>query len=112
MDDYSFKRILRSLEDTSNSVSLSGKIGNFFVKYYYLCIFVLLAIFGVVDGLPSFGAPFYITIIAACFAFMVALLVYGVYFRMAHAVRAGFNLLALAGVMVLHLLESLKVDKP
>lgn len=82
------------------------------MKYYYLCIFALLALFGIVDGLPSFGAPFYIAIITACFAFMVALLVYGAYFRMAHAVRAGFNLLALVGVMVLHLLESLKVDRP
>jgi hypothetical protein len=88
------------------------KVGNFITKYYYLIIFFLLVGFGVIDGLPSFGAPFYIIIIAAALIFTIMIVVFGVYFRNAHTVRAVCNLIVLAGVMVLHLLESLKVDHP
>jgi hypothetical protein len=112
LNDFSFKRLLRDSEDTTSSLSLSGKVGNAFVKYYYLCIFFLLVLFGVVDGLPSLGAPFYIVVVAASLAYLLAVVVFGVYFRIAHAIRAASNLLALAGVMVLHLMESLKVDRP
>lgn len=57
-----------------------------------------------IDGLPSFGALFNIVVLAASLAFLLMMVVFGVYFRSAHTVRAACNLIALAGVMVLHLL--------
>jgi hypothetical protein len=112
LDDFSFKRLLRDSEDTERSRSFSGRVGNFFVKYYYLAIFFLLILFGIADGLPSFGAPFYIATAVASLIFLIGVIVFGVYFRNAHAVRAVCNLLALSGIMVLHLLESMGGSTP
>lgn len=96
--------MLRDAEDTVRSRSFTGRVGNFFVKYYYLVIFCLLIVFGVIDGLPSLGAPFYIAISVTSLIFLLGIIMFGVYFRNAHAVRSVCNLLALCAIMVLHLL--------
>lgn len=109
LNDFSFKRLLRDCKDTKKHRSKSSKFGNFFVKYFYLTIFLLLAGFGILDGAPSFGAPFYITIIIISILILVLMFVYKVYFRKMHLVRSACNVFALIGVMVLHLLESFQV---
>ncbi len=101
MNDFSYRRMLR---DIPKKKSMAAKFGNVFVKYYYLCIFILLALFGVAAGSPSFGAPFYIIFICISVGTFVLMAVYGVYFRKMHLVRSACNVFGLIGVMVLHML--------
>ncbi len=95
---------MRDSEDTERSLSFTGRVGNFFVKYYYLVMFFIMILFGIADGLPSFGAPFYITSTVASIIFLIGVIIFGVYFRNAHTVRAVCNILALSAIMILHLM--------
>lgn len=112
LDDFSFKRMLRDAEDSSKIKSFSSKVGNFFVKYYYLSLFIMLALFGIVAGSPSLGASFYIAIIVVTTFYLILMIAYGVYFRIMHLVRSACNLFGLVGIMVLHMLESMNVERP
>lgn len=87
-------------------------MGNIFVKYYYLIIFCLLITFGVVDGLPSLHAPFYIAISITSLLFLLAIIIFTVYFRNAHTLRSTCNLLALSAIIILHLIESMSANTP
>lgn len=106
-NDFSFKRVLRSPEDVSQGTSFSIKFGNLIVKYYYLIIFLLLTGFGIMDGSPQIGAPFYIVALIGSILLIITIVVFGVYFRGKHQVRACCNLLALAVIFVLHLVETI-----
>ena len=70
-------------------------------------IFLLLAGFGVMDGSPQIGAPFYIVALIGSIFLIITIIVFGVYFRGKHQVRACCNLLALAVIFVLHLVETI-----
>lgn len=104
MNDFSYRRMLRDSENVSKRISLTARVGNLFVKYYYLCIFILLALFGIAAGSPSFGASFFISVIIISAFVLVLMAVYGVYFRMMHLARSACNIFGLIGVMVLHML--------
>lgn len=110
-NDFSFKRVLRSPEEVSQDASFSIKFGNFVVKYYYLIIFLLLIAFGVFDGSPQIGAPFYIVALIGSILLIITIIVFGVYFRGKHQIRACCNLLALAVVFVLHLVETINTTE-
>lgn len=110
-NDFSFKRVLRSPEEVSQDASFSIKFGNFVVKYYYLIIFLLLTAFGVFDGSPQIGAPFYIVALIGSILLIITIIVFGVYFRGKHQIRACCNLLALSVVFVLHLVETINTTE-
>lgn len=69
-----------------------------------------MAGFGIFAGTPQVGAPFYIVALIGSIFLIVALIVFGVYFRGKHLVRACCNLIALAVIFILHLVETINTD--
>jgi hypothetical protein len=74
-------------------------------------VFFLLIGFGLLFGSPQIGAPLYVVALIGSILLIIIIIVFGVYFRGKHLVRACCNLLALAAIFVLHLVETINTSE-
>jgi hypothetical protein len=74
-------------------------------------VFFLLIGFGLLFGSPQIGAPLYVVALIGSILLIIIIIVFGVYFRGKHLVRASCNLLALAAIFVLHLVETINTSE-
>jgi hypothetical protein len=110
LKDFSFRRLLRDGRD--DDPHWTGRLGDLIAHYYYLILFGLLLLFGLLAGLPSLGAAFYVGAIGASVLLLVVLGVFAVYLRTEHTVRSCCNIVCVLVILVLQLLQSLQVNTP